>query len=154
MYHHANSAALLIQRRPQQIPRLGNLLEFLKKRKWYGVKTLDGWLALDWETRLTQLRELSFSRLPGVSRFFDDIYGKGCFDSVWGVESHAKLTSQYSDYQDLRNGILHRGGETSSGEHIHAEEPSFESTFNDAQEFRDAILSLSRWCYHWWRKDH
>jgi hypothetical protein len=153
VYHHANSATLLIQRRPEQIPRLTNLLELLRKRKWYGVKTLDEWIALDWDTRLTHLRELQFSRLPVTARFFDDIYGTGCFDSVWGTDAHATLSARYSDYQDLRNGILHRGGETSSGEHIHAEESTFESTFNDALSFRDAILGLSRWCYDWWRND-
>ncbi len=153
VYQHANSAALLIQRRPEQIPRLTNLLEFLRKRKWYGVKTLDEWIELDWDTRLTHLRELQFSRLPVTARFFDDIYGTGCFDSVWGADAHATLSTRYSDYQVLRNGILHRGGETSSGEHIPAEESSFESTFNDALSFRDAILGLSRWCYDWWHND-
>lgn len=97
------------------------------------------------------LRELSFSRLQIASRFFDDIYGGGCFDAVWSAEAHETLSARYSNYQDLRNGILHRGGEISSGVNIPADENDFEATFKDALSFRDAILALSRWCYDWWR---
>jgi hypothetical protein len=153
VYHYANSAALFIQRCPDQISRLTNLLQFLKKHKRYGVKTLDDWIGLDWDLRLTHLRELQFSRLSVASRFFDDIYGVGWFDSVWGADAHATISARYSDYQDLRNGILHRGGETNSGNHISADGRGFESVFNDALAFRDAILTLSRRCYDWWRND-
>jgi hypothetical protein len=152
VYHHANSVALLIQRVPDQIPRLANVLEFLRKRKWYGVKTLDQWIALDWKVQLTHLRELSFSNLQTAGRFFDDVYGGGCFDTVWGADVNAIFSSRYADYQLLRNGILHRGGETSSGDNIPAAEKDFEGTFEDALSFRDAILALSAWCYDWWRK--
>ncbi len=151
VYCHANSVALFIQRTPDQISRLTNLLQFLKGRKWYGVKTLTEWIALDWDVRFTNVRELSFSNLETASRFFDDIYGAGCFDTVWGVDAHSALSSRYAEYQLLRNGILHRGGETNSGVKITADERDFESTFNDSLAFRDAIQALSRWCYDWWR---
>lgn len=150
VYHHANSVALVIQRTPKRTSSLKSLLDFLRSRKKF-KGTLADWVALDWDVRLTHLRELSFSRLQTASRFFDDIYGDGCFDTVWGAEAHAALSARYSNYQDLRNGILHRGGEVSSGVNIPADESDFEATFKDALSFREAILSLSSWCYNWWR---
>ena len=153
VYHHANSVALLIQRAPERTSSLTNLLEFLRARKKYKQKTLADWVALDWDVRLAHLRELSFSRLETASRFFNDIYGADCFDRAWGAEVHVTLGARYSEYQDMRNGILHRGGEISSGLNIPASEADFESTFNEALSFREAILALSRWCYDWWRKD-
>lgn len=150
VYHHANSVALVIQRTPERTSSLTNLLEFLRRRKKF-KGTLADWVALDWDVRLTHLRELSFSGLQTASRFFDDIYGGSCFDTVWGAEAHAALSARYSNYQDLRNGILHRGGEVSSGVNISADETDFEATFKDALSFREAILALSSWCYDWWR---
>jgi hypothetical protein len=150
LYHHANSVALLVQRVPERIPSLTNLLKILKKK--YGVKTLNEWVALDWEIRLRQLRELSFSNLQAASDLYDNIYGSCCFDSVWGAETHSKLASKYRKYQLLRNGILHRGGELSSGVNIEASELDIETTFEDSKNFRDTILTLSRWCYTWWLK--
>jgi|GEM_PF-2654052 len=151
LYHHANSAALLIQQRPDRIPTLTNLLQILRRNKRYGAKTLDEWVSLDWDVRLQHLRELSFSNLRSASGLFDDIYGSGCFDNAWGSKTHAKLAAQYEEYQNMRNGILHRGGEISSGANIPANERDIEKTFKDSQLFRDAILALSRWCYEWWR---
>jgi hypothetical protein len=153
VYHHANSVALLIQRTPDRTSSLTNFLKFLRKRKKYKRKTLSDWVALDWDERLANLRELSFSRLETASCFFDDIYGADCFNRVWGADVHTKLAARYSDYQDIRNGILHRGGEISTGLNIPAADTDFESTFSDALAFRDAILALSRWCYDWWRND-
>ncbi len=96
------------------------------------------------------MRELSFSTLQVAGRLFDDIYGDGCFDSAWGAETHNRLKSEYLDYQTLRNGILHRGGELSSGVMIEASERDIETTFEDSKRFRDAILSLSNWCCASW----
>jgi hypothetical protein len=150
VYHHANSVGLVISRTPERISSLTNLMKVLHDRKKF-KGTLADWVALDDDVRFTQLRELSFSRLGIASRFFDDIYGSGCFDTVWGAERHATLATCYSKYQDLRNGILHRGGEVSSGVNIPADEDDFKATFDDALSFRDAVLTLSRWCYDWWR---
>lgn len=131
-----------------EIPSLTKLLAILKRK--HGVKTLNEWIALDWEIRFQHLRELSFSNLRDASRFFEDIYGVGCFDSAWGTETHGCLVSQYREYQTLRNGILHRGGELSSGAKIEASEHDIEATFEDSRRFRDAILSLLNWCCSWW----
>lgn len=88
LYHHANSVALVIQKSPERIPFLDHLLLILKKNKRYGVKTLDEWIALNWDVRLQHLRELSFSNLQTAARLFDDTYGVGLFDNAWGVETH------------------------------------------------------------------
>lgn len=149
LHHHQNSVALLIQRIPQRIGSLTNLLKFLKRKQY--VNTIDEWIALDWDVRFQHLRELSFSSLAAASRLFDDIYGVGCFDNAWGAQTHAKLDSEYQQYQLLRNGILHRGGEFNTGVKITSTEQDIEIAFSDSKTFRDAILALSHWCYHWWQ---
>lgn len=148
LHHHLNSVALLIQRAPERIPLLVNLLKILKKK--HSIKSLKDWIDLDGEIRFQHLRELSFSNLEAASRLFDDIYGPGCFDNAWGTEMHSQLASKYREYQTLRNGIVHRGDEVNSGIKIEASESEMERTFEDSKAFRDAILSLSNWCCAWW----
>lgn len=148
LHHHLNSVALLIQRLPKRIDSLTNLAKFLKRK--YKIKTLDEWVAQDWEVRFQQLREMSFSNLSAAAGFFDDIYGSGCFDRVWGQDTHRQVDSQYQKYQLLRNGILHRGGELNTGTMITSNGADIETAFHDSKLFRDAILALSRWCYDWW----
>jgi hypothetical protein len=149
LLQHLNSVALLIQIEPSRTKSLVNLEAQLKKKR---IKSLDEWLSFSWETRFQYLRELSFSSLKSASRLFDDIYGPGCFDAAWGTEVHQRLASQYHEYQTLRNGILHRGGELNSGIMIEANESDLEATFEDSRRFRDSILELSNWCHKWWVK--
>jgi nicotinamidase-related amidase len=85
-----------------------------------------------------------------AGRLFDDIYGQGCFDAAWGPTMHSEIATRYGNYQDLRNGILHRGGELTSGARIDVTEADIQATVRDAEEFRDAILRLSAWCCEWW----
>jgi len=148
LHHHLNSVALLVQNAPKRIPSLVSLAKILKRK--HGIKALKAWIDLDWETRIEHLMQLSFSNLDDASGLFDDIYGDGCFDRAWGTETHRRLASQYRDYQILRNGIVHRGGELSSGTRIDFSERDIQTTFDDAKGFRDAILSLSKWCRAWW----
>ncbi len=101
---------------------------------------MDEWLSFDTETRFQYLRELSFSSLQSAGPLFDDIYGSGCFDAAWGAQAHKRLASQYRDYQTLRNGILHRGGELNSGIMIQANDSDLKATFGDSVRFRDSIL--------------
>jgi hypothetical protein len=149
LHHHQNSVAFLIQEMPQRIHRLTNLLKFLKRKNY--AQDIDEWIALDWATRFQHLRELSFSNLAAAARLFDDIYGNNCLPRAWGATAYAHLDSKYQQYQLLRNGILHRGGELNSGAKITATEEDIEVAFNDSKLFRDAILALSRWCYRWWQ---
>ena len=150
LLQHLNSVALLIQFQPSRAKSLVNLEKQLKKKK--EIKSLDQWLGLGWETQFQYLRELSFSKLDSAGRFFDDIYGSGCFNAAWGAEAHQRLALQYQDYQTLRNGIVHRGGELNSGIMIEASERDLEATFEDSRRFRDALLALSDWCCKWWLK--
>src|SRR5207249_4467323 len=147
LHHHLNSVVLLIQRLPELTDSLTNLLKFLGK---YKIKTLDEWLVQNWDVRCQQLRDMSFSNLSAAARYFDDIYGSNCFDKVWDQDTHRQLDSQYQQYQLLRNGILHRGGELNTGVMITANDSDIEAAFHDSKLFRDAILALSRWCYDWW----
>jgi hypothetical protein len=149
LHHHQNSVAFLIQQMPQRIDRLTNLLKFLKRKHY--AQTIDEWIALDWDVRFQHLRELSFSNLAAAARLFEDIYGNKCLLQAWGATTYADLDSKYQQYQLLRNGILHRGGELNSGAKITATEKDIEAAFNDSKLFRDAILALSRWCYRWWQ---
>jgi len=119
-------------------------------KKEHKIKTWDEWNRLQWDLKFEKLRTLSFSRLSNAALLFEDIYGFGCFDLAWGHEVHARLDQRYTKYQTLRNGILHRGGELSSGEKIEASETEIAITLDDAKLFREAILRLSQWCRHWW----
>lgn len=148
MHQHTNSVTLLFQLQPSRTTELCHLLELLKKK--HKIKNWEQWTALDWDLRLQQLRELSFSSVGAAAKLFDDIYGTACFDVAWGKEPHQQLAGQYKDYQVLRNGILHRGGEFSSGDNIGATEADIARTFDDGKRFRDAILRLSDWCRRWW----
>lgn len=149
LHHHQNSVAFLIQQMPQRVDRLTNLLKFLKQKNY--AQNLDDWVALDWNVRFQHLRELSFSNLAAAARLFDDIYGNDCLRSAWGVSTYGELDSKYKQYQVLRNGILHRGGELNTGVKITSTVEEIDAAFNDSKIFRDAILTLSRWCYRWWQ---
>ena len=147
MHQHTNSVALVFQLLPSRTKELRHLRGELKKK--YNT-AWDQWTRLQWDARMEHLRKLSFSSLGAAARFFDDIYGPGCFSQAWGAEARKRLDSKYREYQELRNGILHRGGELASGVNIDCTEADIDRTFGDAKEFRDAILKLSTWCRSWW----
>jgi hypothetical protein len=150
LHQHANSVLLLAQMWPTEIRQLSHLIEQLKKKR--KVRTWDEWDGFSWDAKLEMLRELSFSRLQSAVELFGDIYGADCFDLAWGRDGHEQIQRLYEDYQDLRNGIVHRGGELSSGAKIEATEGDIVTAFQDAKRFRDALQGLSRWCRSWWLK--
>ncbi|MEK6408929.1 MAG: hypothetical protein AABN34_18555 [Acidobacteriota bacterium] len=151
MHQHSNSVALLAQLLPERMAQLKHLQALLKRRyKKYQIKSWGEWAALDRSVQLEHLRELSFANLEAAATLFGDIYGSACFDLAWGEDEHRQLAEQYGDYQTLRNGILHRGGEFSSGARIEATETDISTTFEDTKRFQDAILRLSDWCRVWW----
>lgn len=147
LHQYANAVAIIEQEWPSRVHQLKHLLEELKR---YKIKSWAEWDRLQWEAKIEKLRKLSFSNLRAASTLFGDIYGSDCFDLAWGEKEHKRLDEQYSEYQTLRNGIVHRGGELSSGAKIEATEADIAKTFEDAQRFRDAIHQLSRWCRAWW----
>lgn len=145
---YTNSVLLLSQLWPVKVRQLTHLLDLLKRK--HKIKTWDAWDRLSVDVKLEKLRELSFSSLPGAAGLFGDIYGPDCFDLAWGKNKYERLQQQYRDYQTLRNGIVHRGGELSSGAKIEATEADIATAFEDAQRFRDALHQLSQWCRVWW----
>lgn len=151
MHQHSNSVFLLDNLWPSRLTRLEHLLEQMKKmRKEDKIRSWSEWGLLDWDRRKELLRKLSFSSLRSAASLFDDIYGPDCFDLAWGKVGHERLASQYETYQTLRNGILHRGGELSSGTCIEATDADIATTLEDAERFREAIHQLSDWCRAWW----
>lgn len=152
MFQHINSVDFLAQLMPDRMAQLKNLESLLRsKNKRHQIKSWDKWTSLDRSVRLEQLRELQgFSSLEKAAPLFDDVYGSGCFNLAWGKDEHGLLAQEYREYQTLRNGILHRGGELSSGTRIEATERDIATTFEDAKRFRKALLRLSDWCRVWW----
>jgi len=148
MHQFINSVALLEQLSPSGLRELRALHQTLKKK--FKIRSWDEWTKLPRPVRHEQLRQLSFSRLATAEELFADIYGKNCLLSALGRDYRDRLAEQYEQYQTLRNGILHRGGETASGAKIEASEADLRSAFEDARLFRDGILRLSAWCRERW----
>lgn len=114
------------------------------------LPTWNEWTLSDGNKKLKHLKELSFSSLSTAQKFFREIYGEDCFKSALAEEGYKELLTTYQQYQESRNGILHRGGELKSGERIEASEKEIKETFNNAKKIRDQILIFSKWCLNWW----
>ncbi len=88
MHQYTNSVAVLLQLDVSKVHELTHLLQWLRKRKIGGWQE---WNDLDWDARFKLLRQMSFSSLKYAAIFFDDIYGKDCFDQAWGDDEHIYL---------------------------------------------------------------
>jgi len=148
LQHYINSLALFNQFIKNDLARFSVLKQWIAERR--SLPSWNDWNQLNREKKLKFLKELSFSNLSKAQEFFREIYEEDCFQSALTEKGYKDFLSSYQQYQEARNGILHRGGELKNGARIEATEVEIKETFNTAKKVRDQVLVFSKWCLNWW----
>ncbi|MGB8991272.1 MAG: hypothetical protein WCD80_04380 [Desulfobaccales bacterium] len=148
LQHYINSLALYNQFVNDNMRSFLVLKQWIEERR--NLPSWDEWIQFTADKKLKSLKELSFSSLSKAQDFFREIYSEDCFKSALTDRGYKAFLSAYQNFQEVRNGILHRGGEYKNGKRIEATEVEIRETFNTAKKVRDQILSFSEWCLAWW----
>ncbi len=148
LHHYTNSVYFFFNSIRADFDKLPTLRQWVQTRR--DSQGWEKWKGLTADQRMKSMKEMSFSSLPVANDFFGDIYGKSPFQRALSENDYKEFLKQFQGIQELRNGIIHRGGELKDGSRIEATRSDIKQTYTTAKTFRNNLLRFSAWCRNHW----